>query len=1156
MADFVHLHNHTAYSILDGAQSPQQLAQRVKDLGMKAVACTDHGYVYGWPHFQRACKAVGIQPILGVEAYFVPDVAEAKANKSSRRFHQLLLVKNEEGFKNLKRLMSWAAIKAADDEGGFYHRPLIDFKRLDQFGDGLVVTSSCMSSYFARTLLGHPGTPGEGQTEAVRREEAGRILEWFKNRFGDDFYLEAHRHGIEEEDVIASSLPYYADKYGLEIITANDCHYAESEGFYLQDALVCMGTNKYITDKERMQIAHRNLHVKSGEEMFKLFPEFGRAPEVTMEIADKCNYEMRFPGEEGDYQFPQFPLPQGFTSTSDHLSHLVWNQWGERYPRISSDKDYKEMVELRLRYELGTIIEMGFEEYFLIVQDITSYAREAGVRVGPGRGSAAGSAVSYVLGITDIEPIAHGLIFERFLNKERVSMPDIDLDFADKGRQEVIDFIVRRYGEDRVCQIVTFSTLGARSGIRDFGRVLQVPLAETLTLTKKIPDDPKIAAKRLDELAESIPELKSLVQSEGDRRMMYDYTVQAHNFPRHTGVHAAGVVITPGPTEEYVPKATHKGTVTTQWDGSLLDSLGLTKMDILGLKTLTTIDNTVALIRDREPDFDESPMWAPKDGGDPDPEVFKTVFRPAKTIGVFQLESPGMRRYIRELKPDAFGDIVAMTSLYRPGPMDLIPSYIDRKQGREDVEYPHESLEPILEETYGIPVYQEQVMQMAQVMAGYTLGQADLLRRAMGKKKKSEMDKQRTMFVEGATKKGVSEAKANEVFDMMATFAGYGFNKSHAAAYSLLSYALGWLLTHYPVQYFAATLNDAKNDEIQMFVQEANNMGIVVAPPNVNTSQEEFTVEEDPNSAHGLKVRYGLSKIKSVGKEAEKIIKKRPKAGYASYEDLMTRTLLKKNVAQALIMCGAFDEIDPHSRATLYGDVEKRLAYLRKVRDKSRGIRKSDPNYVPIEEMPDWGKRKQLFMEYEWAGTFLTGHPLGAFRVLSEAYPSEYTIEVGGQEVRPLLGTIINSDQVITRRGNPMWFLEVLTETGPRKVTVFERTFKKFAVNLTLEKNVLMFVGEWNGEWSTLEGVVSAEQALSDWLEVIQLVVPNDEVERQAIEYLVNCSHIRGGTDIWIRRANGDEFQTWLWSDPDMGVSLTAKNLEHLSSLGITFHAY
>ncbi len=752
MPEFCHLHCHTQYSLLDGAARIKPLLERAKSLEIPAVAITDHGNLFGVPEFYHTAKKLGVQPIIGCEFYLTPSGMHDRTD--STRYHQVLLAKNEKGYRNLIKLSSLSYLE------GFYRYPRIDLDILRAHHEGLVATTCCLQGHVLQTIL-HRG-----------EEEARAVFETYLEIFGDDYYIEIQDHGIPEQKMCNAVLLKWAREYGVKVIATNDVHYIEEADHDAQDVLLCLQTGKDYHDPNRMRFDRREFYLKSVSQMQQALTDLDpllrdTALDTTREIADKCRLELPM----GRLLMPNYPIPPEFGRDMDaYLRSLVLKGARDRY-----GEPLPETVRERLDYELDIIRNMGYAGYFLIVQDFTSAARRLGVRVGPGRGSAAGSAVAYCLGITNIDPLQYNLLFERFLNPERISMPDIDIDFDDRGRAKVIDYVVNKYGRDSVCQIITFGTMGARSVIRDVARVLNIPLSEADRIAKLIPETPKA---RLEDALREVPELAQLEKDpDPTKRKLIHYARVLEGSARHTGVHAAGVIIAPGKVSDYVPVATAKGkggqsrVVVTQYDGSWVEKFGLLKMDFLGLKTLTIINDTLALIEQNHGvriDPDRIPL--------DDPQTFE-LFQRGDTVAVFQFESEGMRNYLQELKPTTIDDLIAMNALYRPGPMDLIPSYIRRKHGEEPVEYPHPLLEPVLKNTYGIPIYQEQVMQMAQVMAGYTLGQADLLRRSMGKKKVEEMKKHRSIFVAGAAERGVDAQTANAVFDMMEKFAGYGFNK-------------------------------------------------------------------------------------------------------------------------------------------------------------------------------------------------------------------------------------------------------------------------------------------------------------------------------------------------------------------------------------------
>ncbi len=747
MSEFCHLHCHTSYSLLDGAARIDSLVKQAKKLGMTSLGISDHANLYGVPEFYTIAKRNDIQPIIGCEFYLCASPMNERQDRV--RYHQILWAKNEVGYRNLIKLSSLSFLD------GFYFKPRIDFDLLSQHHEGLVASTCCLQGQIPQAIL------------AGNLDEARRLLKKYVDLFGpEDYYIEIQDHGIDKQHVVNETLIEWASEFNLQVVATNDVHYVKKEDAFAQDILLCLQTGKDLNDPQRLRFDKKEFYLKSAEEMRATLGtgiEASTWMENSQAIADKCQFELPL----GKLLMPHFQIPDEFGDDADHyLKHLVFERGKKRYP------DFSDSVQSRLLYELGIIQEMKYAGYFLIVQDFTTAAREMGVSVGPGRGSAAGSAVAYCLGITNVDPLKYDLLFERFLNPERTSMPDIDIDFDDHGRAKVIDYVVEKYGRKNVSQIITFGTMGARTVVRDVARVLKIPLQEADKIAKSIPNG-KIS---LDEALTTVDELKELVKSNRKEiNSLLEASKVLEGCARHTGVHAAGVIIAPSIVSDYVPVATTKNkdeqVLTTQYSGDWVEDFGLLKMDFLGLSTLTIIEDTCKLVNERSgssPDMDSLPL---------DDEPTLKLFQRGDTNAIFQFESDGMRKWLIQLKPTSLDDLIAMNALYRPGPMDLIPNYIERKHGREPIEYPHESLEPVLKSTYGIPVFQEQVMQMAQVMGGYSLGAADILRRAMGKKKKSEMEAQRSRFVEGAIANGVSQVTANEVFDMMDKFAGYGFNK-------------------------------------------------------------------------------------------------------------------------------------------------------------------------------------------------------------------------------------------------------------------------------------------------------------------------------------------------------------------------------------------
>ena len=871
MSDFVHLHCHTQFSLLDGATKIPAMMDKALADGQKAVALTDHGNMFGAFKFVAEANKRGIKPIVGCEFYLVEDRHKQQFLKSrgekDKRYHQLMLAKNQLGYENLSKLCSLGFI-----EGMYSKFPRIDKELIEQYHEGLIATSCCLGAEIPQAIL------------HGRLEEAETRLKWWIDLFGEDFYIELQRHkglenidglGVSQED-INQVLIGLADKYNVKTICTNDSHYLEEEDWKPHDILLCVNTNQKIEETERFKFPSADFYFKTQAEMSGLFGDVPDALANTMEIYDKITP----PKLKRDILLPNYPLPKGFANQHAYLKHLVYEGAKVRYGEVS------EVVRERIDYELHIIGNMGFDGYFLIVQDFIDAARTMGVSVGPGRGSAAGSVVAYCLFITNIDPIRYDLLFERFLNPERVSMPDMDIDFDDEGRQQVIDWVVDKYGKNQVAQIVTFGTMAAKSSIRDVGRVLALPLDQTDRLAKLVPNRPgtKLSnvfkpLKEAEKLFQgddfsNVKKLHESLRSSGQESETLEMAQRLEGTVRNTGIHAAGVIIAPDDLTRYIPVCTSKDSdlLITQFDGTLVESAGMLKMDFLGLKTLSIIKDCITNIEMRHGkeasiDPDEIPL--------DDPATYE-LFQKGEMTGIFQFESDGMRRYLRELLPTDIEDLIAMNALYRPGPMDYIPSFINRKHGKEKVEYPHEWLEKILKPTYGIMVYQEQIMQTAQIMADYTLGKADMLRRAMGKKKLKEMEEHRKIFIEGATKKGVEEQNAADIFEVMSKFASYGFNRSHAAAYSVLAYQTAYLKVHYTAEFMASVLTHNKNDigKLNFFLRECKRLGLDVLPPDVNESGLNFIVNRKKDryvsvcrpSKTWVKVRSQQSWLNAVSK--------------------------------------------------------------------------------------------------------------------------------------------------------------------------------------------------------------------------------------------------------------------------------------------------
>jgi DNA polymerase-3 subunit alpha len=1058
MPEFSHLHCHTQYSLLDGAAGIDTLIESAERRDIPAVAITDHGNLYGVPEFYTTAQNSDVQPIIGCEFYLTPSGIQDQSDRT--RYHQVLLAKNQTGYENLMQLSSTSFLE------GFYYKPRIDLDLLRKHHEGLVATTCCLQGQVPQMIL--------NQSE----ERARQKFEAYLDIFGDDYYIEIQDHDIDDQQTVNEVLLRWAKEYDVEVLATNDVHYVDQQDHEAQDLLLCLQTGDDYTDPDRMRFDSDEFYLKDpagmAEALTGIPTEFQRKALVnTNEVAQKCKFDIPM----GDLLMPHYPIPDGFDDMDAYLRHLTFERAKERY----GDPLPQTVVD-RLDHELGIIADEEYSGYFLIVQDFTEAARELDVRVGPGRGSAAGSCVSYCLGITDVDPLEYDLLFERFLNPERVSMPDIDIDFDDRGREKVIDYVVDEYGQENVCQIVTFGTMGAKTVVRDVSRVLDIPLDRADEIAKMIPEGPGVD---LDQAFDENPDFRALKDADNPEvRKMMQYAEVLEGSVRHTGVHAAGVIIAPGEVSEYVPVSVAKSkgeeVVTTQYDGDWVEEFGLLKMDFLGLKTLTLIEDTVDLVaetRGEEIDIDNIPL---------DDETTFELFQKGDTVSIFQFESTGMREYLRKLKPTEIDDLIAMNALYRPGPMENIPTYIARKHGREEVEYPHPMLEDILEPTYGIAVFQEQVMQMAQKLAGFSLGEADILRRAMGKKKQKLMREQRQKFVEGCKEENdIPEDEANELFDIINEFAGYGFNKSHSAAYSLVAYRTAYLKAHYPPEFMAAAMtNEMDNtDKLSKVLEEAQSMGLEVLPPSINRSQAHFTVEEDEEGEY--RVRFGLAAIKNAGEKAiDALIDAREEHGpFDSIFDLTKNVDLgtvNKRTLEALAQAGALDDLEGH-RAQLVEIMDTAVRYGQKVQhDRAAGQNSLFGNGDAGNEamqpgLPDvetWAKSKRLKAEHEVLGFYVSGHPLDEFRAEADAFATahfgepeqlEQVIEqaAGGDgrsrgPVRTFCGIITDVDRNTTKSGKPIAFAKIEDFTGQGEMVVFSSILDQVQPYLKVDKVVLV----------------------------------------------------------------------------------------------------
>ncbi|AUG58072.1 DNA polymerase III subunit alpha [Acetivibrio saccincola] len=1072
MGKFVHLHTHTEYSLLDGANRIKDLILRTKELGMDSIAITDHGVMYGVVDFYKEAVKNGVKPVLGCEVYTARRSRfDKEAGLDSEPGHMILLAKNNSGYKNLMKIVSIGFIE------GFYYKPRIDMEVLEKYGEGLIALSGCLSGDIPRALLNN------------NYERAKEIALKYKSIFGEDsFYLEIQSNGIEEQRIVNSQLVKLSRDTGIPLIATNDVHYLRRQDAKAHEILLCIQTGKSINDEDRMRFSTDDFYLKSPEEMAEEFKNIPEAISNTVKVADMCNVELEF----GKLHLPHFQVPEEQDSF-EYLRNLCYDGLKKLY----KDEWNKEEIIKRLEYELSVIKQMGYVDYFLIVGDFIKYAKDNNIMVGPGRGSAAGSLVSYSLGITTIDPLKYNLIFERFLNPERISMPDIDIDFCYERRQEVIDYVVKKYGEDRVAQIITFGTMAARAVIRDVGRALDIPYGDVDKIAKMIPFQIGMSIEKALELN---PELKNHYNNDERTKELIDTAKLLEGMPRHASTHAAGVVISKEPITEYVPLQKNDECITTQFSMGLLEELGLLKMDFLGLRTLTVIRDAVNLIYEnynKKIDIDNLDMN--------DPNVYKLIGE-GRTSGVFQLESSGMIQFMKELKPASLEDVIAGISLYRPGPMDQIPRYIRNKNNPGEIKYHHPLLENILNVTYGCMVYQEQVMQIVRDLAGYSMGRSDLVRRAMAKKKADIMEQERKNFiygikdedgnviVKGAVANGVDEDTANKIFDEMMDFASYAFNKSHAAAYAVIAYQTAWLKCYYPVEFMAALLNSflGSSDKIAQYVHECKNLKIDILPPDINESNLKFTVVNG-------KIRFGLTAVKNVGENpAKAIIEERKRGGnFKSLIDFLERIDGKdvnKRCIESLIKSGAFDCTKVY-RSKLLAVYEKTMDGIAQRKRKNiegqlslfdfskenpdknnilEGTLKDKDIYPDIEE---FSTKDLLSMEKEMLGLYISGHPLKDFeKEIKERVTlfssdlivntEESNADIPLRDCKKItdgknvyVGGIITSKVTkTTKNGNLMAFITLEDLFGTMEIIVFPTTLERY-MGLIDEENIVLIKG-------------------------------------------------------------------------------------------------
>ena len=1053
---FVHLHLHTEYSLLDGANRIKDLPIRAKELGMDAMAITDHGVMFGCIDFYKACKANCVKPIIGCEVYVAPGSRFDKIlDKSVKYNHLILLAKNMQGYRNLCKLVSYGFTE------GYYYKPRIDHELLEKYHDGLVCLSACLAGEVANYYL-------NGQDELAKNSAL-----WFKNLFGDDYYLEVQANTMKEQYLVNQKLFKLSKEIGVSLVATNDAHYLKKEDAYNHEILLCIQTGKRMSDPDRMKFKTDDFYVKSPEEMIEYFKDVPEAIENTVNIAEKCNVEFEF----GHTILPNYDVPSEFETHYDYLKKLSYDGLHKRY----GDDLSKEIID-RAEYELGIINSMGFVDYFLIVWDYINFAKTHDIPVGPGRGSGAGSVIAYAIEITDIDPLKYGLIFERFLNPERISMPDFDVDFDYEKRQDVIDYVSQKYGHDNVSQIITFGTMSARMVIRDVARVLDFSYAEADKLAKMIPNDLHITIKKAMEVNR---ELNDIYESDERVKELLDIAMGLEGLPRQASTHACGIIIAKEPVVNYVPLYARDDIISTQYIMTTLEELGLLKMDFLGLRTLTVIRDCKELVKKNrgiDVEFDSEMN---------DPLVFKK-WQDGESVGIFQFESQGMTNFMKELKPDCLEDIIAGVSLYRPGPMDQIPRYIANKKDMEHAVYTHDSLKPILAVTYGCMVYQEQVMKIVTDLAGYSLGRSDLVRRAMGKKKLDVMAKEREIFVNGkldengnveipgCVRNGIDEVSANKIFDEMSEFAKYAFNKSHAACYAVVAYQTAYLKTYYPAEFMAAMLNSflGNLDKIPVYVDECRKIGVEILKPDINKSFTKFTVE-------GNKIRFGLGSIKNVGIAAvDSITSERSKNGdFVDFGDFCERIYgesVNKKCIESLIKAGAFD-IFGKTRSTLIASFETILDTVGYSKSKGNenqvsmfdlytdddALQKIKYEYI---ELPEYDYKEFLSIEKEMLGIYISGHPLEKYKKLisektdfnslivqkfynQENDDGEDIIE--DNKMVKIAGIITAVKKKYTKNNKIMAFVTIEDLYGSLEMVVFDSAYSRFS-NLLYDENIIL----------------------------------------------------------------------------------------------------
>lgn len=1115
--NFVHLHVHSHYSLLDGAAPVKGIIDAARRFRMPAIAITDHGNMFGAIELYQYALKRGVKPIIGYEAYLTSGSHKDRAREHSP-YHLVLLARNLEGYRNLVKLSTIGFTE------GFYYKPRIDYELLEKYSEGVIALSACLAGEVAQHLLKED------------REAAKTAIKRYQKIFGpENFYVEIQDHGIADQQKILDALVEIARACDAPIVATNDSHYIKPEDWEAQDALLCLNTNAKIDDPDRYRFETREFYLKSPQEMSDIFAKYPDAISNTLRIAERCNVQLTL----GKSILPHFPIPEGKTSES-YLTELCYEGMVRRYGSQTPGEVYTK----RLEYELGVIKRMGFCDYFLIVWDFIRAAREMGVPVGPGRGSAAGSIVAYLLGITDIDPIRYGLLFERFLNPERISMPDIDVDFSDDGREKVIKYVVEKYGRNRVSSIITFNFILAKMAIRDIGRVLGMELSEVDRIAKMIPEKPGIHLKKV---LYEVPELKDLVENGSQQqKKLLRIAETVDGLVRHTGVHACGIVISHQDLMDIVPLYYDKNKeLMTQYEKNAIESIGLLKMDFLGLKTLTILQRALQNIKRSqgvEVDLDRIAI--------DDAKTFE-LLQQALTLGVFQLESAGMRNLIARLKPSVFEDIIALLAMYRPGPLKsgMVDDFVERKHGRKSLDYPHPDLEPVLRDTYGVFLYQEQVMQTANVLANFSMAQADALRKAMGKKIAEVMEKMGKLFVKGAVEKGVAEEKAQEIFDLMAGFAEYGFNKSHSAAYAVVTYRTAYLKAHYPVEFMAAVLSSeiSDTDKIAEYVDECRTMGIEIVPPDINSSEGLFKVDEG-------KIRFGMSGIKGVGAGAvESIVLQRENEGpYKSLGDFTRRVntgQVNSRVIDALIKAGAFDAfgLKKSQLLAMAGEALKTGQSVQKSRNAGQitffdvfGEEAEGMGNIELTppDIPELSEKELLNSEKEVFGFYLTGDPFNSVAPLGRLFSTHSLSgisEAGEGKICRIAGILTGYKRHITKKGDYMAFLTIEADNAALDVTLFPRAYQDYHHLLKIDEPLFMVVQTQLVDGTVkvnIEKLVTLEDFNEEGFSKIIFLVPQSQANHENYQKLLSVLQKSPGPTPFMMRLHAAEGQKVLLKPP------------------------